>query len=805
MKFYFKCNRHLFHIGQLRKNIISALIVMVFSIVLPLSLVTTSYARDITLAWDANTDSIAGYKIYYRSGSSGNRVLANYDGSGAVEGPSPISVAKEDLVDPQNPEFTLTGLSDNESFFFVATAYDNAGLESGPSNEAAYDPAQRTLQVETTGSGIVTPSGGSYVAGSVVRLRALPDAGWVFIGWSGDVTGSTNPVYVTMDGDKSVTATFSEAPANENTLRVDTTGEGNVTPFCGSYVAGSVVQLSAQADAGWVFVGWSGDIVSFSNPVYVTMDGHKSVTATFSEAPPNEYYTLQVETRGGGSVTSFGGSYVSGSVVQLSAQADAGWVFVNWSGDVVSSSNPVEITMDADKSIAAIFNMAAPLVINSLTVTPDKIWQGDFAVLSWDISGADSAVIDHGVGAVNPISGSCEIAPELGTTYTLTASNEGGNISRSVFVKVMRLSEPEIIKTIPQDGAGIMDYTIVPVDSSFAVLVEAPYGIDLTDPNSISFTIDDGEAVYDVDLDESKDISLRITKLDQYHDDTSLSFFWAIYQTIEDDARGNSFPYGSEVRVTVDVEDAEGFYTEKDYSFRTETEQEHHEVIAKLPDTAPVNVSDPGLEPEKGYDAGIQVSSGDLDGAKIIYNSSEPIVPIFGPLDEPPSLEFVGTGHPISIMPPTVFVTPIKIFIPCPGYENVSGLGVYLYDGTNWIQACDADGNVLQGGEGWMVPGSLIDHNGSDLSYIEIKAYYSCGVQAGTDSSFVGAAYIGSTSAGGGGCFISVLTDGSFLERCANILRRFRYCFFMSDPDRQGRKDIPHYTLKNRLSKRAPK
>ncbi|MDQ1279517.1 MAG: hypothetical protein QG670_779, partial [Thermoproteota archaeon] len=39
-----------------------------------------------------------------------------------------------------------------------------------------------------------------------------PAAGWSFSGWSGDLTGSTSPIQITMNGDKSVTATFTENP-----------------------------------------------------------------------------------------------------------------------------------------------------------------------------------------------------------------------------------------------------------------------------------------------------------------------------------------------------------------------------------------------------------------------------------------------------------------------------------------------------------------------------------------------------------------------------------------------------------------
>jgi uncharacterized repeat protein (TIGR02543 family) len=41
-------------------------------------------------------------------------------------------------------------------------------------------------------------------------LTAVPAAGWTFSNWSGDLTGSTNPDTIIMDGNKTVTATFTE-------------------------------------------------------------------------------------------------------------------------------------------------------------------------------------------------------------------------------------------------------------------------------------------------------------------------------------------------------------------------------------------------------------------------------------------------------------------------------------------------------------------------------------------------------------------------------------------------------------------
>jgi hypothetical protein len=81
-------------------------------------------------------------------------------------------------------------------------------------------PTQYTLTIETVGQGSVTlnPAGGAYNEGTVVTLTAVGDSGWDFSAWSGDLTGSTNPDTISMDSDKSVTATFTlNSPPNTPT------------------------------------------------------------------------------------------------------------------------------------------------------------------------------------------------------------------------------------------------------------------------------------------------------------------------------------------------------------------------------------------------------------------------------------------------------------------------------------------------------------------------------------------------------------------------------------------------------------
>ena len=75
--------------------------------------------------------------------------------------------------------------------------------------------ARHTLAIDTEGDGTVTrsPVRALYPAGSTVTLTAEPAPGWIFDSWAGGATGSVNPVTVTMDGDRAVTARFAIDPA----------------------------------------------------------------------------------------------------------------------------------------------------------------------------------------------------------------------------------------------------------------------------------------------------------------------------------------------------------------------------------------------------------------------------------------------------------------------------------------------------------------------------------------------------------------------------------------------------------------
>lgn len=146
-----------------------------------------------------------------------------------------------------------------------------------------------TTSVSPAGYGSVTvnPLKNSYVNFEKVTLTAVPAANCNFLSWSGDASGSTNPITITMTKNMSVTANFeSTAPPELYTLTVNVipSGSGSVTvdPLKPSYALNEQVTLTAMPASGNTFANWSGDAAGTTNPITITMTKNMTVNANFS-------------------------------------------------------------------------------------------------------------------------------------------------------------------------------------------------------------------------------------------------------------------------------------------------------------------------------------------------------------------------------------------------------------------------------------------------------------------------------------------------------------------------------------------
>ena len=139
-----------------------------------------------------------------------------------------------------------------------------------------------TLTVDITGAGSVVtdPDLGFYGYQDVVQLAAVPDAGWSFDVWGGDVSGSDNPASVTIGGNTTVTAIFT---ANQYSISASVSGFGTgtltINPDAVSYSHGDTVELTFTPAVGCALLQWEGDLSGDANPAFLLVDGNKTVTA----------------------------------------------------------------------------------------------------------------------------------------------------------------------------------------------------------------------------------------------------------------------------------------------------------------------------------------------------------------------------------------------------------------------------------------------------------------------------------------------------------------------------------------------
>ncbi len=225
-------------------------------------------------------------------------------------------------------------------------------MDSNKSVIATFTQTEYSLTITPVGGGHVTVDNpGPYQLNDVVQLTAMPDIGWSLFAWSGDLTGSDNPNSITVTGNMSVTATFTQT---EYSLTITQVGDGHVTVSNpGPYHLNDVIQLTAVPDAGWSFSAWSGDLSGSTNPAFITINGNKSVTATFTELPK---VTLTINQSTGGTITaSPAGPYHLNDIVTLTATAQQGYNFFYWIGDANGTNNPTTITMNGNKTVSAYF------------------------------------------------------------------------------------------------------------------------------------------------------------------------------------------------------------------------------------------------------------------------------------------------------------------------------------------------------------------------------------------------------------------------------------------------------------------
>lgn len=279
---------------------------------------------------DENEGGISNVKVKYDNGQTST----SEKGSWEIVG----------LTKPVTLEFA------KEGYTFTPSEYNVDKEETGIEITANEDSG--TVNITTEGSGSVDKNELSTASGNEVELTALPDDGWKFAQWEGDISGTDNPKTITVEEDINVTAVFAE---KDYPLNINIDGKGTVNEKDVSSTSdGKKVELTAQPSTGWKFDQWNGDLSGSENPTTIIVDQEKNVTAEFVR----KVYSLNISTEGSGTVSKdpSEAEYDYGTEVELTADPDSNWSFSNWEGDLSGTENPKTITIDSDKSVTAVFS-----------------------------------------------------------------------------------------------------------------------------------------------------------------------------------------------------------------------------------------------------------------------------------------------------------------------------------------------------------------------------------------------------------------------------------------------------------------
>ena len=137
----------------------------------------------------------------------------------------------------------------------------------------------------------------------------------------------------------------------------------------GSFVTGSSVTVTATANTGYTFTNWTenGSVQSAAPSYTFTLAANRNLVANFTANPITNTVAVQANPAQAGSVIG-GGSFVTGSSVTVTATANSGYTFTNWTenGSVQSAAPSYTFTLAANRNLVA--NFTANPITNTVAI-----------------------------------------------------------------------------------------------------------------------------------------------------------------------------------------------------------------------------------------------------------------------------------------------------------------------------------------------------------------------------------------------------------------------------------------------------
>lgn len=306
-----------------------------------------------------NVSTNANYPFYLSSrpdasASYAGEYLSGVTGSRATSGTLSFTVPSDapDLLYYHSPNATSMGsplrivtLSDSAIVSQATSASTSIPLTADFSLKANFALKKYNLAVtSTTGGSLATDPSGSYDHGTILTLTAnAPEEHFTFTGWQGAGGSTPNSLSttLTMDGPKSVTATYAprkyKLTINKNPSH---SGDARTSTNETEFPHNTTVSLVATSKLGHNFINWTGATVtdSLASTTTIVVKDDVSVTANFQPGvfnlvvdrqTLNPNGSLHADPTAGGLVVA-GSSYAYGVTTPVRAIPNAGYEFVEW-------------------------------------------------------------------------------------------------------------------------------------------------------------------------------------------------------------------------------------------------------------------------------------------------------------------------------------------------------------------------------------------------------------------------------------------------------------------------------------------
>jgi uncharacterized repeat protein (TIGR02543 family) len=246
--------------------------------------------------------------------------------------------------------------------------------------------------------------------------------------------------------------TFTTLTLPEYTVDVSSSPAiGGVTAGGGLFNEGTAVTVTAVPNAGYNFINWTDNGTEVSTNTDYTFDVIADITlvANYSLIPPTQFDIILSSSPVDGGLTSGAGLFDQGATVTVTATANAGFTFVNW------TDNGNEVSTNADYTFDLIANttLVANFVLNAYTLNvtavngtvnknPDQLTynNGDNVVLTpTPDSGYEfTSWSGDAIGTNNPLTVLMDADKNItanfsliGTTFTLNVTAVNGTVSKN--------------------------------------------------------------------------------------------------------------------------------------------------------------------------------------------------------------------------------------------------------------------------------------------------------------------------------------------------------------------------------------